>query len=180
LNIDMNKCENCNVYVYPHHNTCPLCGAYFSNKKNDITIYPNYTPKLKSLVKIFSIFERITTGAKLITIFFIFIGTVFVVDLVSGFQKYSTTYVIPFSTILLTAIFTILAAQDQKNYRKYLGYLLFVFLISLLPVVIFFLSLSEIAWMSFFPALYSVLTLIGFLLYSWHSFREEIKKKLNF
>ena len=131
------------------------------------------------LAIVFSILAKISTGAKLIIVYFEFIGIVFVIDLIYGFQKYSTTYVIPFSTVLLTAIFTILATLNRKNYRNYFGYLISVFFISLLPVAIFLLSLSQLAWTSFIAVLYSILTTIGLLFYSGRSFREEIKKKFH-
>lgn len=225
----MNRCEKCDVFVYPQHEACPLCGIALEKEVSvniSETVYPAYVPHgekanfwIKLLlflsiatgltclfiniftwdyeprywspivcasaaalcVIVFSIYSNtISPGGKLLNMYIAFIGCVFVIDICTGFDKWSTTYIVPFSTMTLTAIFTILAVRGKKRYEEYLGYLLAVFFISLCPILIFLFSLSQLAWTSFLAALYSFLTAIGLWIFSEKSFRSELKKRFHF
>jgi hypothetical protein len=123
--------------------------------------------------------ETISPGAKLLNIFFAAVGATLAVDFAAGFTQWSTTYVIPFTAIGLTALLTLLAIRDRKRYQEYRGYLLAMFFISLCPIFVFLLSLSLFAWTACAAALYSVFTAIGFWILAEKGFRTEMKKRFH-
>ena len=123
--------------------------------------------------------KTISPGAKLLNIYFAAIIVAFVIDFVTGYYKWSTTFLIPFATIGLTALLTLLAIRERKHYHEYRGYLIAMFFISLCPIVIFLLSLSDIAWTAFAAVVYSLLTAVGFWIFSRWSIRKEVKKRLH-
>lgn len=123
--------------------------------------------------------KTISRSAKLLNIFLVFAGAAFVIDLSVGFSKWSTTFVIPFATIGLTAILTVFAIRNRKRYQEYLGYLVAMFFISLCPIFVFLLSLSLYAWTAFAAAIYSVLTVVGFWIFADKGFRNEMKKRFH-
>ncbi|HCC35554.1 MAG TPA: hypothetical protein DEQ02_07965 [Ruminococcaceae bacterium] len=101
-------------------------------------------------------------------------------DIFTGFGKWSTTYVIPFLTILVTFVYTILAVRSHKNFREYLGNLLAIFFISLCPVIIYLFSLSAQVWSCLVAILYCLLTVAGLAIFMGSSFKDELKKRFHF
>ena len=101
-------------------------------------------------------------------------------DIYSGFLKWSTTYVIPFLTVFVAFVFTVLAMRGKKTLREYMGYLLAVFFISLCPAITFLLSLSTQAWSSLVAILYCFLTVVALIIFMGGNFRGEIKKRFHY
>lgn len=123
--------------------------------------------------------KTISPGAKLFNIFIAIIFLLLVIDLCTGFRKWSTTFAIPFMAIGLTAILTILAGRDRKLYLKYRGYLLAMFFVSLCPIIVFLLSLSLYAWTAYVAAIYAILTGVGFWIFADEGFKTEMKKRFH-
>jgi hypothetical protein len=124
--------------------------------------------------------KRANAGRKIINGYLIVSAFLVALDLFSGFLKWSTTYVIPFLTIFIALVFTILAVRGSKYLNEYLGNLLAIFFISLCPVIIYLFSLSTQAWASMVAILYCLLTVVGLLLFMGKDFRKEIKKRFHY
>jgi hypothetical protein len=124
--------------------------------------------------------KRANAGRKILSGYLIVSVFLVALDLFSGFLKWSTTYVIPFLTIFVALVFTILAVRGSKYLNEYLGNLLAIFFISLCPVIIYLFSLSTQAWASMVAILYCLLTVVGLLLFMGKDFREEIKKRFHY
>jgi hypothetical protein len=124
--------------------------------------------------------KRANAGRKILSGYLIVSAFLVALDLFSGFLKWSTTYVIPFLTIFVALVFTILAVRGSKYLNEYLGNLLAIFFISLCPIIIYLFSLSTQAWTSMVAILYCLLTVVGLLLFMGKDFREEIKKRFHY
>ncbi len=124
--------------------------------------------------------RKADAGRKILKSYGIVAAFVIGLDLFSGFAKWSTTYVLPFLTICVALVFTVLAVRSKKKFTQYLGNLLAVFFISLCPAIIYLFSLSTQAWSSLVALLYCLLTVAGLVIFMGESFREEIKKRFHF
>ena len=124
--------------------------------------------------------KDITKGKKILNCYGVVFVLLIAIDALSGFNKWSTTYVIPFLTIAAALVFTILAMRNNKSFTQYLGCLLAVFFISLCPTAIYLFSLSTEAWSSLVAMLYCLLTVAGLWIFKGGSFKEEMKKRFYF
>ena len=124
--------------------------------------------------------KRVSVGRKIIYDYGVVSVYLIVLDIYSGFSKWSTTYVIPFLTVAVAVVFTSIAVSNNKNFREYLGVLIAVFFISFCPIIIFVFSLSKQAWTSFVAVLYCLLTMTGLIIFAGENFKQEIKKRFHF
>jgi len=124
--------------------------------------------------------NRFGIGRKILYYYAIISAFLIALDIYAGFSKWSTTYVIPFLTVAVAIVFTIMAASSRKNYRDYLGVLIAVFFVSLCPIIIYIFSFSTQAWTSFIAVLYCILTMLGLVIFSGRNFKQEIKKRFYF
>ena len=124
--------------------------------------------------------NRFGVGRKILYNYAIIAAFLIVLDIFAGFSKWSTTYVIPFLTVAVAIVFTIMAASNKNNYRDYLGVLIAIFFVSLCPIIIFIFSFSTQAWTSFIAILYCLLTVLGLIIFSGRNFKQEIKKRFHY
>jgi hypothetical protein len=124
--------------------------------------------------------KRANAGRKILSGYLILSAFLIALDRFSGFLKWSTTYVIPFLTIFVALVFTILAVRGSKYLNEYLGNLLAIFFISLCPILIYLFSLSTQAWASMVAILYCLLTVVGLFLFMGRDFRDELKKRFHY
>ena len=116
-------------------------------------------------------------GAKLFTQFFWSAQLMIVIDILTGFSFWSFSLVIPWFSVGITTILTILAACNHKNYEEYTGYMTAAFFLS---VVLFLMSLFPFIrtkWPSWAAMLYAILTVFALFLFSRRQLKEELKKR---
>jgi hypothetical protein len=101
------------------------------------------------------------------------------IDGITGFSRWSTTYVIPFLILSGNLTVTLTAIFHRSRWVEYSGFLFAGLLISLLPVLGFPLGLSLKLWPPVVSALFSALALVGFAVFSLGRFRIEAKKRLH-
>lgn len=124
--------------------------------------------------------DRMSVGKKMLAAYGIVFILVFIIDLFSGFHKWSCTYVIPFMTGALTISYTGLALSGKKRYRDYLGYLIANFFISFVPLLLFLFGFSTRIWTSALSVFCSLITSIGLFIFSDERFKSELKKRFHF
>lgn len=118
-------------------------------------------------------------GKILFQVFFLSL-LVITIDFSIGKYKWSTNYVVPFLCTAATFLLTILALVKKSRCYEYTAYLLSSFLLSLLPIVFFITSLSNVLWPSVATIVYSLITVIGLFVFSDKEFKAEIKKRFHF
>jgi heme exporter protein D len=124
--------------------------------------------------------KDINEGKKILNCYGVVFLLLVAIDAFSGFYKWSTTYVIPFLTIAVALVLTVLAMRSSKHFTQYLGCLIAVFFISLCPTAIYLFSLSTEAWSSLVAMLYCLLTVAGLWIFKGGSFKQEMKKRFYF
>ncbi|HEX3038056.1 MAG TPA: DUF6320 domain-containing protein [Oscillospiraceae bacterium] len=117
-------------------------------------------------------------GSKILIEFFSLSVLLLVIDICSGFSKWSTTYIIPFLSIALTLLLSIFAAR-KSHWQEYMGYLLATFFISLSSFILFIFHLSSVVWTSVTAIVYTLLTVIGLIIFSDRKFKEEMKRRFH-
>ncbi len=123
--------------------------------------------------------KKMNTGTKILYSYIIASVYIIAVDIFGGFNKWSTTFVIPFLTVAIAVVFTSIAISTTENFESYLGYLTVIFFISFCPVIIFLFSLSTLVWTSLVAALYCLLTVIGLIIFKGDEFKHEIGKRFH-
>ena len=132
------------------------------------------------LILLISFSKRIKFGGKILSYFWIIAILLFLIDIFTGFHKWSTTYIIPFMTIIVTFLITLIAIARRKLYKEYMGYLLIAVFTGICPILLFAFFLSDKLWTCLAAVLYSVLTLIGLLIFSDKSFKKEMVKRFHY
>jgi hypothetical protein len=127
-----------------------------------------------------TIISKTHIGGKVLIQFISLSALVFVVDICSGFEKWSTNYVIPWLIVLSTLIITIVAFAKKSRWADYTGYLFATFFISLCPIFLFIFNLATVIWTSIAAIVYSILTIIGLVIFSDKQFKDETKKRFHF
>lgn len=123
--------------------------------------------------------KKINIGGKAVHIFLAIALLVVTIDWCCGFLKWSTTYVIPFMSIALTLVITMITTTKKNRYNEYFGYLLTTFLVSLIPLALIIFPLSNSIWTSLVSIIFSLLTTVGLIIFSDKSFKTEIKKRFH-
>lgn len=104
----------------------------------------------------------------------------FILDAASGNSKWSIHYVIPFLVTIATLFVTIIVLRKPMKWREYIGYLTTMVILGFLPVILFLSSWSTVLWPSAATALYALLTLIGMILFSEKTMKNEIVRRFHF
>ena len=123
--------------------------------------------------------KQINAAGKAIDMYGIISVLMVVVDSCTGFNKWSTTYVIPFLSIGLTLLITIITITKKSRFIEYFGYLLTTFFVSLTPLILIIFPLSNTIWTSLVSIVYSLLTTVGLIIFSDKDFKAEIKKRFH-
>jgi hypothetical protein len=124
--------------------------------------------------------KKLILAGKVLACYFLLSTFLLVIDLYSVFYKWSVAYVIPFLTIALIVLITIIVIEQKRSCKDYLGYLLATLFISIYPLFLCFLSLSKVVWPSFAALGYGLLTGIAFYIFMDKGFKVEIKKMFHF
>jgi hypothetical protein len=124
-------------------------------------------------------FSRKYVGGKILIQFGLVVIFLLVADIYSGFEKWSTNYVIPFLMMFVTLLLLIIAAARKSLWQDYLGYLLAAFFISLSPLPLYLFGFASIFWTGIAAMLFSLLMLIGMFIFSDKHFKEEMKKRFH-
>ena len=132
------------------------------------------------LVLLLSLSKRIKTGGKILGCFWILAFWIFLIDIFTGFGKWSTTYVVPFMTIIVTFLITLIALARRRLYKEYMGYLLIALFTGICPILLFAFFLSNLLWTCISAVVYSLLTIIGLLIFSDKNFKKEIIKRFHY
>ncbi|WP_068676930.1 DUF6320 domain-containing protein [Oceanobacillus sp. Castelsardo] len=127
-----------------------------------------------------TILSKAHTGSKVIFQVIALSTMFFILDAASGSSKWSIHYVIPFLVMLATLFVTIIVLRKPMKWREYIGYLSTMVILGFLPVILFLSSWSTVLWPSAATALYALLTLIGMVLFSEKTMKNEIVRRFHF
>lgn len=139
------------------------------------------SPVLYSLLTInHTILSRAHIGSKVVLQVIALSVMLFILDAASGSSKWSIHYVIPFLVTLATLLVTIIVLRKPMKWREYIGYMTTMVILGFLPVILFLSSWSTVLWPSAATALYALMTLIGMVLFSEKTMKNEIVRRFHF
>ncbi|GIO23367.1 DUF6320 domain-containing protein [Oceanobacillus sp. J11TS1] len=127
-----------------------------------------------------TILSKAHTGSKVIFQVIALSVMLFILDAASGGPGWSIHYVIPFLVTLATLLVTIIVLRKPMKWREYIGYMTTMVILGFLPVILFLSSWSTVLWPSAATALYALLTLIGMILFSEKTMKNEIVRRFHF
>ncbi|MEW9677777.1 DUF6320 domain-containing protein [Lentibacillus sp. L22] len=127
-----------------------------------------------------TILSKAHTGSKVIFQVIALSVMLFILDAASGGSRWSIHYVIPFLVTLATLFVTIIVLRKPMKWREYIGYMTTMVILGFLPVILFLSSWSTVLWPSAATALYALLTLIGMILFSEKTMKNEIVRRFHF
>ena len=120
------------------------------------------------------------TGAIILVQLLLISALVIVIDIFSGFKKWSTTFVIPSLSFASSLVIVFIAIGKRSLYKEFSGYLLTSFLISIIPALLCLVNLSTHNWIGYASFLVSLLMLFGLYVFSEKDFKIEMKKRFHF
>jgi hypothetical protein len=116
-------------------------------------------------------------GSKLFAQFFWSSQLMIVIDLLTGLSFWSFALVIPWFSVGITTILTILAVCNRRNYQEYTGYMTAAFFLSVVLFCISLFPFIQVKWPSWTAMLYAILTVFALFLFSRRQFKAELKKR---
>lgn len=116
-----------------------------------------------------------SVGSKIVSQYFLLAQLFLSIDIVLGYTGWSFSYVIPWCSIVITILITLLALTKRKNYTEFAGHLMASIVISVQLLVIGILPLSKEKWGLMAAFLCSIFTIIALYIFSKQQFKEEIK-----
>lgn len=127
-----------------------------------------------------TILSKAHTGSKVVFQVIVLSIMLFILDAASGSSKWSIHYAIPFIVMIATLFVTIIVLRKPMKWREYIGYLTTMVVLGFLPIILFLSSWSIVLWPSAATALYAFLTLIGMILFSEKTMKNEIVRRFHF
>lgn len=126
-----------------------------------------------------TILSRMHTGMKILLQICSISGLLFIIDMLSGFYRWSVNIVIPYLFIAGTLINTIIILKKKMLWREYAGYILAMIFLGFLPVLLYWTGIADILWAAAVSALYSILTVIGMLIFANKKFKNEVTRRFH-
>ncbi|WP_164217300.1 DUF6320 domain-containing protein [Virgibacillus sp. YIM 98842] len=119
------------------------------------------------------------TGAKIFGQVISLSGLLIVVDVLSGFRRWSVNFVVPFLIITATLLITIIILKKRMRWQEYVGFIVALIVLGFLPVGLYITGIATILWPCAITTLYALLTLLGMLLFSDKTFKEELVRRFH-
>lgn len=104
---------------------------------------------------------------------------VFVIDIYSKGGGWALNYVIPFLSMASTLMIAIILMARRMKFSSYVFNLFASIILGFIPFILWLTGIVTVNWPSLSAACFSLLTLIGMILFANEEIKEEIKKKFN-
>jgi hypothetical protein len=125
------------------------------------------------------ILSKKNAGLKVISQTLVVLILLITIDSVLGWKQWSIGLIAPFIIIASTCAMTIVLYINRTKWREYM---LFQFLITIngfIPVLLYWIGITKIIWPGAVGALYSLLTLLGMMIFADKQFKNELKKRFH-
>lgn len=119
------------------------------------------------------------TGSKIVLQVISLSSVLVIMDITSVFQRWSVNFAIPLIIIMATLLITIIILKKRMRWREYVGYILAMIGIGFVPIGLYITGIATILWACAGTSLYALLTLIGMLLFSSKTFKEEFIRRFH-
>ena len=104
----------------------------------------------------------------------------FFIDVTTGYYRWSTNYVIPFVLISAVALMTFVIFSRPRRFRDYILYQLGISVMCVVVSILLFFNTDTVSWTGIVGMIYSVLTIVGIIVFTSRKMRHELKKRFHF
>lgn len=104
---------------------------------------------------------------------------VVLIDIVIGYRGWSVDYAVPGIIIIANAAILILMIVNFMNWQSYLMFQIGMLLFSLIPVILYFRNIITHPVMAFVAAGFSVVTLIGTMIFGDKKAKNELMRRFH-
>ena len=125
------------------------------------------------------ILSKKNAGLKIIGQTLVVLILMITIDAVTGWKQWSIGIVAPFVIITSTCSMTIVLYINRAKWREYMLFQFIITINGFIPVILFWCGFAKIIWPGAVGALYSLLTLIGMLIFAEKQFKNELKKRFH-
>lgn len=126
-----------------------------------------------------TVLSKTSVGMKILIQLIIVSLAIYVIERVSPAGHWALDYVIPFVIMCATLVMIIFSLVKRMHWRDYVLYLLMVVALGFVPIVLFAFGLAQVVWPSATAALFSLLTLIGMIIFADKEIKNETKKRFH-
>lgn len=161
----ISTCALINLFTDPHH----LWVLYVAAPILYLLLLINNT-----------IFSKSHLGTKTILQVVVISSLLFSIDFLTGFQKWSVNFVVPFLIIAATLLITGIITNKKMRTSDYVGYIMMMIVLGIILILLYFIGISSSLWASAITFLYTMLTLIGMFIFSGKSCKNELIRKFHF
>lgn len=105
---------------------------------------------------------------------------VLLIDLSSDYHRWSVNFVIPFLVMSATLLITIIISTRNMRWSEYVGYQFAIILLGFIPILLHFLHVTDVFWVSSLSALYAFSTLVFMFIFSNKKFKAEFIRRFHF
>lgn len=103
----------------------------------------------------------------------------FAIDYFTGFTMWSTNYMIPFVLTIGAFIISVIIMVKPVLFRDYFVYQITLAVFCALSLLLRIFNLSTVRWTATLAAMYSVITVIGLVVFAGRKTKLELKKRLH-
>ena len=129
-------------------------------------------------LKILVEYEYSYRSKTLLMVFFVFLY-VLMIDLVTGFQRWSINYVFPIAIIAIDVLVLILMQINYRNWQSYMSWQIFTIALSVVALLLYRFHVLTSYTLSFWALVCSVLLFLGTLIIGGRRAAVELKRKFH-
>lgn len=97
----------------------------------------------------------------------------------TGNDKWSLEFAIPFLLIGNTLAITVLALSNNSMWRDYILYIIAVVIIGIVPFIFYLTHIIQVYWASLVSFLYSIFTVVGMIIFHKNKLTNELHKSFH-
>lgn len=127
-----------------------------------------------------TILSRMHGGAKIILHTLGLSGVLLVMDLLTGYHRWSVNLVIPFLMIGATLLMTIIVFARKMLWNAYIGYAIAMIPLGFLPLLLYACRVATVFWACAAPAVYALLTILAMAIFARKKFKNEVIRRFHF
>lgn len=102
------------------------------------------------------------------------------IDLFSGFHRWSVNIVVPFIVIAHTLLITIIVFAKKMLWNAYIGYTITMLFLCFFPILLFVCRVATSFWACALSGLYALLTLAAMFIFARKDMKDQFVSRFHF
>ncbi len=102
------------------------------------------------------------------------------VDVFSGFHRWSVNIVVPFIVIAHTLLITIIVFSKKMRWNAYIGYAITMLFLCFLPILLFAFRVATSFWFCALSGLYALLTVAAMFIFARKDLKDQFVSRFHF